>query len=254
MKTGKTEKLSAVLKRTIAPATRGFLEFHLRRARAFDPYFGPMNGQTARLEIVREIITELGIARIVETGTFRGVTTQWFAQFGVPVLGIEINKRYATFTKLRLRNRPNVEIRRGNSAAILRDIVSRGDWSNERVLFYLDAHWGNELPLREEIEIVMQHFRQAVVIVDDFAVPGDPDYIFDDYGPGKRLDLNLLRAAKTPPLSIFFPAVSAQRETGMRTGCVVFTGDSAIAGKLATFPLLRRWAEDASEPSCSSDR
>ena len=82
LRAGKRKKFSAAFKR-IAPATRGFLEFHLRWGRAFDPYFGPMNGQTARLEIVREIITELDIALIVETGTFRGVTTQWFTQFGV---------------------------------------------------------------------------------------------------------------------------------------------------------------------------
>jgi hypothetical protein len=44
--------------------------------RYFYPYGGPMNGQTARLEIVREIIEYCGVTNIIETGTYRGTITE----------------------------------------------------------------------------------------------------------------------------------------------------------------------------------
>ena len=51
----------------------------------------PMNSQPARLELVRQIIARCGIARIVETGTFLGTTTEFFAQYNVPVTTAELN-------------------------------------------------------------------------------------------------------------------------------------------------------------------
>ena len=73
-------------------------------------------------------------------------------------------------------------------------------------LFYLDAHWEDRLPLREEAELAVGSFSKAVLMIDDFEVPGDPSYAFDDYGPGKRLCLDYLLSANLPPVSIYFPS------------------------------------------------
>ena len=108
-------------------------------------------------------------------------------------------------------------------------------------LFYLDAHWQEHLPLREEAQLAIGAFPKAVLVIDDFAVPEDPGYSFDDYGPGRRLDLAYLESAGLAPLFIFFPSTPSAQEGGARRGCVVVTADSGLAAVLDSIPLLRRW-------------
>ena len=58
--------------------------------------------------------------------------------------------------------------------------------------------------MRDEAELAVSNFSKAVLMIDDFNVPDDPGYGFDDYGPGKRLDINYLRAANLPNLRSLF--------------------------------------------------
>lgn len=91
----------------------------------------------------------------------------------------------------------------------------------EDVFFYLDAHWKDDLPLREELEIIFSHWARPIVMIDDFQVP-DSDYSFDDYGPGKTLNLDYLGPViSAHNIAVFFPAVAASEETGVKRGCVV---------------------------------
>jgi predicted O-methyltransferase YrrM len=85
----------------------GFIDFRSRDYRKFYPWGFAMNDQTARLEATRQIIFALKIRRIIETGTFRGTTTEWFSQFGLPVETVEVNKRYFAFAKARLKKFAN---------------------------------------------------------------------------------------------------------------------------------------------------
>ena len=71
----------------------------------------PMNSQSGRIEIARQIISRCGIGRIIETGTFLGGTTEFFAQFNIPVITAEYNPEYAIRARARLNNRKNVDLR-----------------------------------------------------------------------------------------------------------------------------------------------
>ena len=179
--------------------------------------------------------------RIVETGTFLGTTTEFFAQLGLPVTTAENNLEFAVQARERLRRWQNVDFQQADSVQVLRKLTRDPIDRGVPTLFYLDAHWQNHLPLREEAELAFGHFAKAVVLVDDFVVPDDAGYGFDDYGPGKRLDLDYLLRGQLPPLSIYFPAALSRQETGARRGCVVATADAAIAGILDQLPQLRRW-------------
>jgi hypothetical protein len=44
------------------------------------------------------------------------------------------------------------------------------------LFFYLDAHWNEDLPLAEEIDLIFSRSPCAVVMIDDFEVPGDPGF------------------------------------------------------------------------------
>ena len=92
------------------------------------------------------------------------------------------------------------------------------------VFAYLDAHWGPDLPLREELEIIAAHWKRAVVMVDDFEVPGDSGYGFDDYGDGAALTESYLRrAAALGSWTVRYPVAPSTVETGSRRGCCVLT-------------------------------
>jgi hypothetical protein len=216
-----------------------FIDYHFGRHRTFFPFGGPMNGQTARLEMVRSIIETCGIQQVIETGTFRGTTTEWFSEFEIPVLSAEIRPRYALFAQLRLRHRPNVQIECLDSISALRRWSEIFEITSKRTLFYLDAHWEHHLPLRHELELIHSKFGSGIVIVDDFKVPLDADYEFDDYGPGEVLEMDYIAKCNIGQASAFFPNVKGKWEAGRKRGCVVLTSDEGLAARCKALPLLR---------------
>ncbi len=218
---------------------RGRASYYRKRKKR---YFGPpMNGQTGRIELVQQVIAQCGIQRIVETGTFLANTTVWFAGFGLPVMTVEIDARYFGFSQARLRTHGNVAVHEGNSIDFLRSIIEGPTDRTALTLFYLDAHWLDHLPLREEVELITANFSRSVIVVDDFEVPGDPGYGFDNYGAGKRLSLDYLLQAATPSLAIYFPRIGSNEETGVRRGSATLTASPELEAVLDRLPALRRW-------------
>jgi tetratricopeptide (TPR) repeat protein len=203
----------------------------------------PMNSQSARCILAKQIIEHCKIARIIETGTFFGTTTEFFAAFGLPVVTVEINRDLAARSRERLKTLKNVELRGTDSISALQELIHDRSDRSAPTLFYLDAHWEKHLPLREEVELAISHFPRAVLMIDDFKVPYDPGYGFDDYGPGKRLDIDYLRASNLPELAAYFPSTPSHREDGARRGCVVATANREIAAILDRIALLRRWTQ-----------
>ncbi len=200
-----------------------------------------MNSQSARLDLARQLIAQCKIARIVETGTFLGTTTEFFAQYGIPVITAEINSEFAQQSRDRLAKWKNVELRAYDSVRALAELVAEPIDRTIPTLFYLDAHWHNHLPLREEAEIAIKHFGKALLLVDDFAVPDDPGYGFDDYGPDKRLTLDYLLQGDLAMLTVYFPSTPSHQENGARRGCVVATLNPELMAILDQVQLLRRW-------------
>jgi hypothetical protein len=202
----------------------------------------PMNGQEARRGLTRDIIRECGIATIVETGTLRGTTTEWFAQFGLPVFSCEIDRRHAAFSTMRLRRLTNVTVHQCNSIDLLDSLAKQRINRSSPVLFYLDAHGHGYLPLAKEITLIAASFPKSVMLIDDFEVSGDSGYGFDDYGPGERLDVHYVLATKVP-LSIYFPSTPSSKETGGRRGSVTLTADRELSKILDHVLSLRRWTQ-----------
>jgi hypothetical protein len=203
---------------------------------------GPFNGQTGRQRLVLEILERVHPDIVIETGTFRGITTEWFAtNFSGPVLSCEIERLYLIQARHRLRRLDNVSLFQADSCTFLRERIAEFPKSS-RVLFYLDAHWKDDLPLVDELRIIVGSGLQFVVIIDDFKVPLDKGYNFDDYGPGKALKLELLDFLQDT-CQFFFPRLHASEETGAVSGsCVLASG---LAGEITGCSLLRggSWRE-----------
>jgi hypothetical protein len=189
---------------------------------ALDPFDGPFNGQENRRSLFDAIVAELGIEAIVETGTYRASTTVYMAKTtGLPVYSCEIAPRLFAYSRRRLQDLPNVVVACQHSTAFLKSALSHDSLRKRRVFFYLDAHWYENLPLAEEIRLALNADLDPVIMVDDFSVPGDPLYGFDDYGPGRALRATYLTPFAGDELSYFFPCLPGDRETGKQRGCVV---------------------------------
>jgi hypothetical protein len=215
----------------------GLADYHSRRKGVFYPWGFAMNSMTSRLEATRQIIYALKIEQIIETGTFRGTTTEWFAEFGIPVETIEISERFFTFSKARLAHFPNVRVSLSSSVPYLEGRSPTA----ETTLFYLDSHWEQHLPLREELEIIFNRYPNAAVLIDDFKVPDDAGYGFDHYAPDKELTVEYVQASNIPKLSYFFPSTPSKQETGARRGWVVLTANDSMAKTLRTINLAREY-------------
>jgi hypothetical protein len=218
---------------------RGRLDYYRGEHETFYPWRGPMNGQAHRLEIARSIIEACRIDRLVETGTYRGTTTSWLSDFGLPVDTVEASARFHEFAKRRLADKRHVTLHFGSSRDLIDRLTQQPEIAKARCFFYLDAHWEDYLPLADEVSFILDRVPEAVILIDDFAVPGDPGYTFDDYGIGKALTLDYLDNVKERAFATFGPAASSRWETGAKRGCVVIAANPTFERVLGALPCLR---------------
>lgn len=199
-----------------------------------------LNGQIQRKRAFADIIGAMRAEAIVETGTWIGNSAGYMSTTTrLPVHSCELNPRFHAIARMRLTGLPNIHLELSDSRSFL-EKFARGDLTGKRVFFYLDAHWYDDLPVVKELEIVAGAWRQFVVMIDDFGVPDDPGYGFDNYGPGKKLDVALVEpAAARFNLDIFFPAAGSQEESGARRGYVVLAPKGDLSAALSRLPSLR---------------
>lgn len=234
----------------------GSIDYRLGHHSLFYPDGGPMNGQTARLEIVRSLIVTLRPTLLVEIGTFRGATTEWLAQFGPRVVSVEPTPRFHRFAELRLAAHNNVRLMAGKSIDALRQLAAEGAFAERKVLFYLNSRELAHLLLREELGFIFASCPSCLVVVDDFQVEDDGGYAVGRFGLDKSLTVDYLTACKVPRLSVFYPTVIGRRETGSRRGSVFLTADPEVARVLEAMPGLRPQPvpTDAGRANRSSER
>ncbi len=199
------------------------------------------NGQLLRKQIFRELINTCEFNAIVETGTHIGNTTGYLAEVSrLPVYSCELHRRFHLIAKARLSDFKNIHLELSDSQNYLNKLA-RGELAQQNMFFYLDAHryCDRDSPLIEEINIIASHWKNFVVMIDDFMVPDDDGYGYDNYG--KVLSLKLIgRAIKKYGLIPFFPSFPSTEETGYRRGCVVLAKTGALEKKISRLNSLTR--------------
>jgi len=173
------------------------------------------NGQLRRKELFKELVTILHPEAIIETGTWIGNTTGYMAQnTGLPIRTCEVNPRFHAIAKMRVEGISGLHLELSDSRQFL-EKLSETDLTKKRVFFYLDAHWYDELPLSEEIDVIARHWGKFAIMIDDFKVPDDTGYGYDDYGPGKALCIELIEPmVRQRDLAVYFPSVRSDEDTG----------------------------------------
>src|SRR5690242_14042837 len=95
----RARSVKTLVQDAIGSAAVGRLDYLLRPSLRAS-WGGPMNGQAGRVKLCRDLLASMQPAAIVETGTYRGTTTKFFAEFGVPVHTVDMDPRLHAFAKL----------------------------------------------------------------------------------------------------------------------------------------------------------
>jgi hypothetical protein len=202
---------------------------------------GPFNGQRRRQAAVEAMFQAVPFATVIETGTYRALTTMYLRRItDARIATVEVNPRYFEYSRRRLRRFEHVSQFLGHSPVVVERLRQDEEWQAEPVFFYLDAHWLDDLPLVEELHVIRKGWTDFVALIDDFKVEGDEGYQYDDYGPGKALELGLIAGVpEFADLHVFWPTCRAMRETGARRGWVVVATPGNMAEAVSGLEELR---------------
>lgn len=187
------------------------------------PWGGPLNGQRFRQRIFAAMM-RVGPDTIVETGTYLGASAAHFARQGIPVHTCESQDRFFARAIANLAEFSNVNMYLQDSRAFLSGLATNPDLNFSCPIFYLDAHWYDDLPLAEEIAIIRNRWPRFMIMVDDFEVPGTR-YGFDRYKNGLELTLDYLRNENIDleTMAVMFPTASETAETSVRRGTLMLS-------------------------------
>lgn len=196
---------------------------HVLNGQAAIPWGGPLNGQRYR-QYVMERLMRLGVDAIVETGTFLGTSTAFFARHGMPVRSCELRDEFFASALAQLTAFENITLYLMDSRAFLREVANDPSLDYKRPFFYLDAHWYDDLPLSDEIRIIQERWAEYFIMVDDFCVP-ETQYNFDRYPNGLELTLEHLEkeGIDLSETAVLFPSAAPTAETSARRGTLILT-------------------------------
>lgn len=217
----------------------------LRNPKYEDSTEAGFNAQVHRKQIFQDLINRISFQAIYETGTYFGNTSGYMKlHSSCPVITCEASPIFRSLAMSRLRDIEGIEFHCGDSREFLRARLGSLNAAeiSEVFFFYLDAHWHDDLPLEEEIDIISSKLKNSVILIDDFAVPGDPGYSYDDYGRGKSLELQTFeKCFKRHGAAIFFPSLPSTQETGGKRGCVLLSTNEVMTKKIREIPSLKEY-------------
>lgn len=151
---------------------------------------GAFAGDGVEKAMIETAAAVFGLGRFVETGTYIAKTTLWLATTfpEAPVLTCELMPDLYQAARERLRPFANVQCSLGDSAPWIAEVCRTKD-DGVATFFFLDAHgmtddWPSEPPLRDELRAILAMSTPSVVVIDDFQVPGRPDFAFMVDGHG----------------------------------------------------------------------
>ena len=230
--------LKTYIKKLLGEELLGMLDYY-RFQDSKNIWGGAFNAQSFRQQIFLELIRTIKFSAIIETGTFHGDTTAFLCDVSnLPVYTVESNPSCYGYSKARFLINNKVKVHKGDSREFLRKSSKNHQFTKKQIFFYLDAHWNKNLPLREEIQIIFTNWCDAVVMIDDFKVPGDEGYGYDIYEEGVALQLEYLNPLSNLKLHSFFPAEKSKCETGKKRGCVVLARAPEVIKQLMNLDTL----------------
>ncbi len=208
-----------------------------RMKRVFTPYrlrtyAEPFHGDKQWQELVA-LFAKFPITSCVETGTYHADTTLYLAKVfpNIPVYTVELAGEYYRESVWRLRDSKNVTLIRDSSPRALERLAREHRFGGLPLVF-LDAHWYDYWPILDELR-ELASLPKAIIMIDDFEVPGKEWFQYDVYYEGEkklRNNLDFIRPALGNGYRVLFPSYSP-KEAGidgpvLRGYVVLFKGFS----------------------------
>jgi predicted O-methyltransferase YrrM len=138
------------------------------------------NGAPEMGQFFDELQKKYPITTVIETGTYHGGSTAFFAKMFKQVHTIDNSEQNLEQSKQNLKALPNIQFHLGSSEKVLSTLLPT--LKNQFVLLFLDAHWGKYWPLLDELEEISKtHHQRCIIVIDDVQVPGRSDIPFDKY-------------------------------------------------------------------------
>ncbi len=151
---------------------KNYIPYQLRRY-AKGAAFG---GDPFLKEMVISLSKTKMISSCVETGSFRGDTTLFLAKVFPDIFkySIEINDEYFRESAWRVRNYKKSILIKGSSPTEIKKLI-KDNTLGDLPLFFLDAHWNDYCPTKDEL-LLISEINKAIIIIHDFEVVGQPEY------------------------------------------------------------------------------
>ena len=179
----------------------------------------PMNGQRTRLRTSFLLSQLVKPSIAIESGSYLGTTTQYLVSLvSEKTYSIEVNAEFAAVAKARLESdihSGRIEIVDGDSAVEMPRILGGLDSKSHTVFAYLDAHWLEHIPLRDEVQALLEWGGDFVAVVDDFYIPSDLGYGYDQYR-NHRVDISHI--PNSDKISVWVPEDDSSTESGAHRG------------------------------------
>lgn len=126
-----------------------------------------------KVDVLGKYAKDYSLKLFVETGTYLGQTVDDLSSGFETIFSIELDKKLAAQAKNVFMKQKNIKIFQGDSAKVLKKIVSN---LNEPTLFWLDAHYSGGItakakkntPIVSELNIILKKLvKGSVILIDD---------------------------------------------------------------------------------------
>jgi len=140
----------------------------------------------------KKLIKKHDLKRLFETGTWNGISCGIASEYIDEVHTVEINRDLVRKARDRNRDNPSITVYEGSSPVIMNEVLQDNDtgW-----IFFLDAHWHQDWPILEELEVIANKHLKPVIMIHDFYVPngsGGARFRYDSYD-GQDLDYGFIK-------------------------------------------------------------
>jgi predicted O-methyltransferase YrrM len=169
-----------------------------------------------------KLIKKYNISTIVETGTYKGWSTNILAKKVNKVITIDVSEDFLNEAKKNNLQNKNIDFYQGSSSDILEKILVK---NNDSILFFLDAHWGKYWPLHDELKIIKNKEIIPIIIIHDFYVPdkdGNAKFGYDKYDT-KVLNFDYVRPSMEKIYGVDGYTHYCLNESEINAGCGIFT-------------------------------
>lgn len=164
---------------------------------------------------IERLIKKHSIELVIETGSYRGYTTRQFAAMAPEVITTEANPEYYRETLDTIAGLTNVKAYFGKTEEVLPHLLDKYQLQ-KKILFFLDDHWLENLPLLDELHIIASVGLKPVIVIHDFKVPGKT-FGYDTYN-GQPLNYAYVEEALIKIYGVHFSHHYNDRAAGAARG------------------------------------